>query len=266
MRKFWAYYVTHLIDALVYRAEIFVWVLNDLGPALVALVFWLAAFQSRPDIAGYSLPQMVLYYFGVMLVKNLIGIQPQYHLAEEIRDGSFSKYLLRPLNFLIYRLGGIFAWRTVRLIFFLPILLVLIYFFIHQGNVFRMPWLNFIAFLVSLFLAFLLQFLLKIVLGLTTIWLTEVGWLFFGFAVISSFFSGELIPLDLFPQNLIAINNWLPFKYMLYYPLSLGLNRVNGLEAISLGLLIQCFWCLWAYWLYRRVFKAGIKSYSAYGG
>jgi len=266
MRKFWAYYVTHLIDALVYRAEIFVWVLTDIGPALVALVFWLAAFQARPNIAGYSLPQMVLYYFGVMLVKNLIGIQPQYHLAEEIRDGTFSKYLLKPLNFLIYRLGGIFAWRTVRLIFFLPFLLILLYFFIHQVNIFRLSWLNFIAFLVSLALAFFLQFLLKIILGLAAIWFTEVGWLFFGFAVVSSFLSGELIPLDLFPQGLIVINNWLPFKYMLYFPLSLGLNRVNGLQAISSGLLIQFFWCLLVYWLYRRVFKAGTKTYSAYGG
>ena len=104
------------------------------------------------------------------------------------------------------------------------------------------------------------------ILGLTTIWFTEAGWLFNSFNIIAGLFGGELIPLDLLPQALLTVNNWLPFKYMLYFPLSLILNRVNQPSELIMGLLLGCFWATFFYWLYRLVLKRGIKNYCAYGG
>jgi len=68
--------------------------------------------------------------------------------------------------------------------------------------------------IISLLLAFGINFFLKLTLGLTTIWFEESSWLFFGFEILTSFLSGELIPLDFFPAGLIAVNNFLPFKYI----------------------------------------------------
>ncbi len=102
-------------------------------------------------------------------------------------------------------------------------------------------------------------------LGLTKIWFEEYGWLFFCFDILSSFLSGELIPLDLFPTGLLAANNFLPFKYMLYFPLSILLNRLSGQE-LFFGFLFQFVWCLFAYGLYRLLLRRGSRIYSAYGG
>jgi len=93
VKKLLAYFRVHLGEALVYRATGFIWMLNDIGPALVALLFWLAAFQDQVSIAGYTVATMSIYYFGVMAINALIVPYPEYTLVEEIRSGSFSTRL-----------------------------------------------------------------------------------------------------------------------------------------------------------------------------
>ncbi|MDZ7587299.1 MAG: ABC-2 family transporter protein [Patescibacteria group bacterium] len=89
MRKFWAFFKISLSDAFTYRVTGVIWMLNDLGPALVMIIFWLAAFQTKDTISGYTLSSMVFYYFGVMLINSLVTTHPHYFLSEEIRSGAF---------------------------------------------------------------------------------------------------------------------------------------------------------------------------------
>ena len=266
MRQFWAFFRVAVADALVYRAEGAVWMLLEVSQPVVALIFWLAAFQTKSDIAGYSLTSMVLYYFGIMFVNNLVATHPQYELSREIRSGSFSYYLLRPVSLSVYKIAAGSSWRVVRILFFLPQILLLVPIFHLDLSSLSFSPAKILAILVSVFMAFWLHFFAKMILGLTTIWFTEAGWLFLSFNVINSFFSGQLIPLDLFPAKLLHFTNFLPFKYFLYFPVSLSLNRLNQANAVILGLAVQFFWCLLFYWLYHLVLKRGTKAYSAYGG
>lgn len=259
MRKLLAYFHLAIADAFADRATGFIWMLNDTVPALIILVFWLSAFQTQSSIGGYSSGQMIIYYLGVILVSNLVAVQPQYFLSNEIRSGAFSNYLVKPLNFVYFKIITGISWRLVRSLFFLPLLLVLLHFFSVQLT-------NLGIFISSLFLSFLINFFIKLILGLTTIWLSEAGWLFLIFEILISLFSGEVIPLDLFPNSLIVVNNYLPFKYLLYFPLSLILHRPISGREIVIGFSLQLFWLIFSYCLYRFVFRRGVKSYSAYGG
>ena len=58
MRKLLAYFRVALIDAFIYRATGFIWMLNDVGPAVIALIFWSAAFTTHSSFAGYTFPQI----------------------------------------------------------------------------------------------------------------------------------------------------------------------------------------------------------------
>lgn len=266
MRKFWAYFKLAVSDALVYRAEGIIWMLVEVSEPLVALIFWWAAFQTHNTIAGYTLASMVLYYFGVMFINNLVATHPQYDIAEEIRSGSFSNYLLRPINFVSFKIAIGTSWRVVRVLFFMPLLLLLVPIFkIDIGMLDFSPF-RLLLILISLVMAFCLHFFFKLVLGLAAIWFTEAGWLFISFSIVNSFFSGDLIPLDLFPAQMLAVANWLPFKYLTYFPLSLSLNRLTQASDIFSGLAIQFGWCVFFYLLYRLIWRAGSKTYSAYGG
>jgi ABC-2 type transport system permease protein len=266
MRKFLAYFHNSFSDALVYRATGIIWLLNDIGPALVMIIFWLAAFQTKESISGYNLSSIAFYYFGVAGISSLVTTHPQYILADEIRTGAFSNYLVKPIQLAVYKLAGGLSWRVIRILFFIPAILIL-----WQLMSINLPFLNFnfttlVIFSLSLILSLLITFFIKMILGLTAIWFTESGWLFMSFEIISGFFSGELIPLDLFPPTVIAVNNLLPFKYMIYFPLSLILNRISTFNEQVTGLLIGFGWVIFFYAFYRLVLKQGIKNYCAYGG
>lgn len=258
MRKLLAYFRVHLSEALVYRASGFIWLLNDIGPAIVALLFWLAAFKDQSLIAGYTAASMSLYYFGVMAINALIVPYPEYTLVEEIRSGSFSNYLVKPINLIKFKMCNMLAWRIPKAFYLLPLIFLLFHFsssFITLG-----------IFIISLTLSFLLMFFIKMILALTAIWFTESGWLFFSFEILSSLFSGELVPLSFLPFTIQVVNNWLPFKYFLSFPLLIVLQKITSGYEISLGLLIQLFWVISFYFAYRFILNRGIKNYCAYGG
>lgn len=266
MRKLIAYFRVGIIDAFIYRAEGIIWMLNDVGPAVIALIFWSAAYQTQNSFAGFSYSQMLLYYLGIMFINNVINTQPQYYLSEEIRNGDFSNYLVKPINLTLFKFASNNSWRLVRLLFFLPLIFLV-------AKAFGLDFFNWyfslgkiVLVAISLILAFSINFFLKLALGLTTIWFEEATWLFFAFDIISGFLGGEYIPLDFLPAGLIAINNFLPFKYMLYFPLSLVLGNATGGQAPIFGFCFQFAWAIAAYWLYRLTFNRGSRSYSSYGG
>jgi len=265
MRKFWSYLTISLSDAFVYRATGFIWMLNDVSQPIVSLVFWAAAFQSSAQIGHYSLSQMFLYFLGVMLINTLVETHPQFDLANQIRSGSFSNYLVKPINITIQKMASAIAWRLVRVIFICPMLLILVFVFRSSLSQFHFSWWQLSALLLSLIMAFLLNFFAKMILGLSVIWFLESGWLFFFFQILVSLFSGELLPLDLFPQSLNWLVNGLPFKYFVFFPLSLALNKTASFVSVATGLSIQLAWCLFLYGLYKLIFKKGSRVYDAYG-
>lgn len=266
MRKFWAYLRLTFIEAFTYRATGFIWMLNDSIPALVAMLFWSAAFSGRELINGYSLAEMQFYYLGVMLIDSLVFAYPEYSLIEEIRSGTFSKYLIKPFNLVVFKMFDSIVWRLIRLVFFLPLSLVIIYLFFSGFSWPVLVWWQVALFVVGLIFAFLIIFFMKMVFGLLAIWWTEIGWLLFSFDIVTALFSGELIPLDFLPPLLVNINNWLPFKYFIYFPLAIGLNQITRPEELIFGFGVAGFWLIFFFGLYRLLFKIGLKNYSAYGG
>ncbi|MFH1280267.1 MAG: ABC-2 family transporter protein [Candidatus Beckwithbacteria bacterium] len=264
MRKFFSYFSIALSDAFAYKAAGFIWMLNDIGPAIVGLIFWKAAFNSSVNIGGYTLQSMIFYYLGIMLVNTLVATHPQYDLSDQIRSGNFSKYLTKPINITTSKIAGSIAWRVIRFIYLLPVILLINIYLYKSNQGFSYLNLNIIFLTLSLIMAFLLNFFIKMSLGLATFWFTEAGWLFFTYRIINTFLSGELIPLDLFPQSVFNLISYLPFKYMLFFPLSIALNKQSYLNTVQ-GLLIQLFWCLVFYLIYKLVLKKGIKVYEAYG-
>jgi ABC-2 type transport system permease protein len=265
MRKLLVYFRVAIIDALIYRAEGIIWMLNDVGPAVIALIFWSAAYQTQDSFSGFTFSQILVYYLGIMFINNVINTQPQFYLAEEIRNGDFSHYLLKPINLTMFKFASNNSWRLVRLIFFLPLLFIIAKAFGLNFSGWQVTLSQVLVIALSLILAFCINFFLKLALGLTTIWFEESGWLFFGFDIVSTFLSGELIPLDFFPASLVAVNNWLPFKYLLYFPLSLILGNLHSGREMIIGFGYQFGWAVIAYLIYRWTFKRGSRVYSAYG-
>ena len=209
---------------------------------------------------------MSIYYFGVMAINALIVPYPEYTLVEEIRSGSFSNYLVKPINLVLFKMCNMLAWRVPKAVYLVPLIFTLNHFSSGKPDQVSLSLIAIGAFSVSLFFSFLLMFFIKMILALTAIWFTESGWLFFSFEIFSSLFSGELVPLSFLPVTVQMVNNWLPFKYFLSFPLLIVLQKINSNYEIGIGLLTQLFWVISFYLVYRLILSRGIKNYCAYGG
>lgn len=266
MRKFLAFLHTDFQNAIFYRATGFIWFLSDIGPALIIILFWFAAYQTKSNISGYSLNDMIIYYLGVMVINSLIVAHPEYYLANQIQQGEFSNYLLKPINLLTSKIAGEIAWKIMRLIYLVPTLFIILKILSSSLIRLSLSWPTLILVIISLIFTFFMYTFIKTVLGLTAIWFGEPRWLFYSFDILVTLLSGELIPLDLFPQVLIKLSNYLPFKYFLYFPLSMLLGKLTSPIEMIIGLTTQLAWLILFFLLYKLTLHQGVKRYSAYGG
>ena len=121
------------------------------------------------------------------------------------------------------------------------------------------------AFLLSLSLAALLQFFIAYTMALLAFWVLDVSTFIFIQFALEYIASGHLFPLDVLPPALNRVIHFTPYPYLLFFPVSVGLNRVRGGE-LALGLLIQLMWVLLGLGMARWVWSRGIRKYAAFGG
>ena len=266
MYKYWLIYKLNVAEAFVYRATSFIWFWCDFAPSIVLIIFWLAIYQNQNIVADYSLPAMLLYYLGVMVISTIIEPHPQWWLKDQILSGQFaSVYLLKPIKVFWERLAAQTAWRTIRLIFVIPAAIILFRIladFIgdYSLSLPRLGWL-----ILALILSFIGQLFFKICLGLSAIWFGEIGWLvaFWDFSV--ALLGGAYFPLNLYPASIQTLSAYLPWRYFFYFPLSIFLGELET-TAIIQGFIGQLIWVLAAGIIYYLVLNRGIKKYSAFGG
>ena len=111
-------------------------------------------------------------------------------------------------------------------------------------------------FLLSVFLSFLMTFLVNYCIGMTGFWLTRTDGLRMMFGVIRDVFAGVFIPLNFFPVPIQKIFFFLPFQFITYVPirvfigsyelagLSLSVPRIVGVQACAVAVMLTAAECL----------------------
>jgi ABC-2 type transport system permease protein len=257
-----------LQNTLVYRVNFLFRATFGLIPLLATLLIWRAIYageETGSAIQGYTLAQMTTYYLIVSLVDMLTAVtDDDWQIAADIREGTISQFLLKPVDYLAYRLclfgSGRLVYTAVALV---PV--GLFAFFLRDFLVPPPSWISFVAFLVSVVLTGLLQFLISFTMAMLAFWVLEVSTFIFMLFAVEFLASGHLFPLDILPQSLLNVLIFTPFPYQMYFPVSLYLGRTTG-SAILEGLAIQTLWVLLAGILARLVWERGVRRYGAYGG
>ena len=118
--------------------------------------------------------------------------------------------------------------------------------------------------LVALVGAWLMMFVTGLIIGTLGLFLErsiaifDVWWGMF--AVVS----GYLVPVALLPDWLRAAARWLPFRYMLGFPVELLIGRLSRGQALE-QLAIQWLWVVGLLGLCKLAWRAGLKRFEAYG-
>lgn len=262
LRAWWTVLGVYLQDNLAYRSQAVIWMLADAVPALVLPNLWLAGFQGRETIRGFTPSGLVWYYLVSLCLANVATSHVMWDIAREIQDGRFSAFLTRPFPYAAYQYAGNLSWRLMRAAFFVPILLLGLFLF---RNVLRWeaydlgPW-----FLFAALGGHVLSFLIAYSLGLLALFFTETRGIYLFYYLPMGFLSGELVPLAMLPDWARSLAHLLPFRYTLAFPAEIFLRRL-GVQELLHGFLLQAVWVvligLAAGWLWRR----GLRHYTGVG-
>jgi ABC-2 type transport system permease protein len=268
MRKYLHVISTGLQNNLQYRFNYLTRTLFSFIPLFAMLSLWrtIYAHNGRTgDASGFSQGMMIFYYLLVAVVDVLTAVnEDDWQIAADIREGNISQFLLKPVDYLWYRLSLFVAGRIA----FIAMAILPLAGFIFC---FRENWLwpasatAGMVFPVSLALTALLQFFISYAMAMLAFWLLEISTLIFILFAFEYLASGHLFPLDLLPPMVKQLLYLTPFPYQLYFPISVYLGKVSGPE-LWRGLAAQLLWVLAAYAFARFMWRRGVKRYSAFGG
>lgn len=268
MRKYFHVINIGIQNLLVYRANFFFRAAFGLVPLMATLMLWRAIFEGKNDgasIAGYGMAQMVSYYLIITIVDALTAVNEEdWQIAADIKDGNISQFLLKPIDYLTYRLFLFFTGRVIyTTVAIIPVGLFILYlneYLVAPASVTAM-----LVFSISVLLTALLQFFISYTMALLAFWVLEVATFIFVLYAFEYIAGGHMFPLDILPPVVQQILHFTPFPYLMYFPVSVYLGRVEG-DAMWSGLMIQAGWVVGAFLLAKLVWSRGIRKYSAYGG
>lgn len=255
-------------NSLTYRFNFLARSLFGLIPLIAMLYVWHAIFEgngSGATVGTYTFAQMVSYYLLTTVVDALTAVnEDDWQIAADIKDGNISQFLLKPIDYLWYRLCLYFSGRVTYLaVAAIPLtifILCLRHYFVlpPDGGAFAL-------FLVSVVLTAFLQFFMSYTMAMLAFWVLEVSTFIFILFAFEYLASGHLFPLDILPLTLERLLHFTPFPYQLFFPVSLYMGKTTGAEAAR-GLVIQFGWVVAMYLLARFAWNRGIRKYEAVGG
>ena len=121
----------------------------------------------------------------------------------------------------------------------------------------RLPTL--LLFALSLAGAWLITFFADYLLGMLGFWTSQSIAFVQAFFVLRMLFSGVLAPLAMFPSGIHAALQWLPFRYMLSFPVEVLTGRWVHPDLLH-GFVVQWLWAgallLATVLLWRRAMRA----------
>lgn len=243
-----------------YKNAILMEILGSLFTLIFLVLIWSVLLKGG-SLKGYDLKSIIVYYLFINFLAILYGFAGGFIppvLSRLIMSGEIKDYLVRPFNFLYYFIFFNFGKSVVS--FGLVFLLFVLFFLFFKGSFLDLAVLLFIILISTIFFI-----LIRSAVGLLAFWLEDVSVL----AMLVYFFimilSGRIIPLDFYPNWLLKIIDWLPFKYMYYLPSAYFASKISSVEIIK-GLIILMFWSLIFALIDKWLFNQGIKKLKAYGG
>jgi len=268
MKKYWHVLNVGIQNNLTYRFNFLARTVFGLVPLIAMLYVWKMIYQGKKagdTVGDYTLAQMISYYLLATIVDALTAVnEDDWQIAADIKDGNISQFLLKPIDYLWFRLC-LFVSGRVTYLAVAAVPLALFIFYWRQYFVLPPDGTTLGFFLVSTGLTALLQFFMSYTMAMLAFWVLEVSTFIFILFAFEYIASGHLFPLDILPHGVAQVLFFTPFPYQLYVPVSIYMGKIVGAELLR-GLLIQMLWVVAAYLLARFAWARGIKKYSAVGG
>jgi ABC-2 type transport system permease protein len=261
VRKYLTVFRVNCLNSLQYRAPTIIYILGYTLSISVLLFLWTAVYREGGRIGEYALSELVTYYLLQFVINTVVISYVSWEIIDHIREGFFSHFLVKPINYLTYWLtinasGKLFETAVVAVVVGALCLAV--------GPVVRLPThpTTYLLFAGALALGVLLAFELEFCIGLIAFWLVQVRVFKYMLQYAMFFFAGTLLPLDVFPDALASLAAALPFQYLVFVPIQIFLEKRPDVwwDFATAGV-----WIAAVYVVARWALARGIARYEAVG-
>lgn len=250
------------LDAIEYRTEFFVSILGWGIRLFISVFLWMAVAETRGgSIGAYSARDILAYFFIVQILSSFIFLRVGFDIAHDIYRGDFANYLVKPMNYLVFRLTRELSKNAFRTVLSLMLFGILLFAFL--GGI------PFSAIKVPLALAatiggYLINFFIICLIALSAFWIINSSRLMFIYFGILTIFSGMIFPIDLFPTKLQEIFSVLPFPYIFFFPAKvIQTPLINTLLLHDLG--IQWIFVVLLGLIVTMIYRIGVKRFEGVG-
>ncbi len=230
-------------------------------PLLIYLFVWSTA-ADEGSVVGLTRGELVAYYIVLILVNQFTFCSNNWTVGDAIREGRLNLLLLRPLSPVFDALASEVAVKVVFMTFAIPVAAILALLLRPEVHV---SLRNGLAFVPALALAWALRFSWGYWLALLSFWTTRADALLSLQESLVFLVGGQVAPIALLPDWLLAAATVLPFRYMVGFPAEVLTGQLSRAELWT-GFAFQGGWLLVGLVLSATLWRSGLKRYSAVGG
>ncbi|MBP9759280.1 ABC-2 family transporter protein [Candidatus Dojkabacteria bacterium] len=267
MSKYLALVKIFFNSAIIKRADFFGNMIITLIQISAIILLWTAIFDNQRTLNGYTLSDTISYYILVLFISYASTITTADYIANNIKSGTLSQWLLKPWNILYCELSRSIGDQIYRLIILFPIFLIIGLFLHFQTNTQLLLSLSIsstILGIVFVIIGFFINCLFEYSLAMLAFWLDEVWSIKHFKEVITDLLGGKRIPLSFFPAFLRTFNNYLPFQFFYFIPIEYFLGKRNY-ENLFLDLTLSSLWIIFLVIVANILYSFGLKRYGAFG-
>jgi ABC-2 type transport system permease protein len=248
--------------ALIYRAEFVMYMIGVVLWPAISLLIWRAALES-----GASLPldaEYITTYFVLMgVVTMLTSSWTSSYLAQDIRLGQISKWLVRPGSTHFNGIANNLSEKLIKAIALAPMIALLWWFFRDRVVVPADP-VRWVLFVVSLIAAAIMKYALDVLVASLAFWMDDIGGIDYARGVTAMVLRGQLVPLALFPAWSQGFMEVQPFRFTLSFPLEILIADLSTHDLVT-GMAMQLAYPVLSVLAARRLWQKGLRAYSAVG-
>jgi ABC-2 type transport system permease protein len=244
-----------------YRSFFFLLAFGWMIPPLIYLFVWSTA-AGEGQVGGLTRGGFVGYYLILILVNQITYAQTNWTVGDVIRGGGLNSWLLRPMPPLYNALSSELAGKVVYMVFVVPVAGVLALLLrpeVHPGP----GGVPLAALAVAL--AWALRFFWGLWIALLAFWATRADALLAVQDSLVFLLAGVVAPVTLLPGLLQTAARFLPFRYMVGFPVEILTGQLSAGETL-IGFAVQTAWLAVALALSAHVWTTGLRRYSAVGG
>lgn len=221
----------------VYRFRLVSWLMILMFQLYLLRVVWTAVYDGRASVEGIPAETLLVYLTISSLHRFFLPSAIAFNIEERIITGRVASDLIRPFGFM----RQMIAIQIGSLAGSVPLLVVVVPIAMLVGSLSLPSLANLSIYLLSLALAFVVNVLIWMLVGMLGFWMTNVSGVRAMMSISSDFLAGALVPLWFMPDALRTTLELLPFQAVMFLPASIFAGQVTGWDVIR-PLTVQIIW------------------------